>query len=320
MRLLFLILLLAVAAVAQSPNPPNQPPAPAQPSAIIAQLKGQALGKSPQGKFTPASLSPLVPGTLLKLAPGATVEIRFLGDGHHETYTGPCIVGIGAKKGTNVQGPAPATSTPLPTLGLRPEGLLPPPSPQPSGTELSLQLAADGNPQFSWTTDVAGPYSINVSDPPKAAAVWGAEVAGTSAEYGGPPLNKDDTYVWSLSANGKQLGAMKFALPTPKTLENLGAAQAQVDTSNQASHNALLAAAYEQNGLIQPAIICSRKALEQAPDDPSYMRRLGTMLGQAKQYADAHYYEEQARFAEDNLAPLVPDEGFYDMYWDYYGY
>lgn len=318
MRHLFLIILLAVAALAQTP--PTPAPSPAQPSAIIAQLQGQALGKSPQGKFRPASLMPLVPGTLLKLAPGSKVEIRFLGDGHHELYTGPCIVGIGAKRGTNVQGPAAVTSNPLPTLTLRPEGLLPAPSPQPSGTSLSLQLASDGSPQFSWTTDVAGPYSINVSDPPAVAAVWGAEVAGTSAEYGGPPLNKDDTYVWSLSANGKQLGAMKFALPTPKTLENLGAAKIVADTTNQASHNALLAEAYSQNGLVQDAVICSRKALDAAPDDPSYMRRVGTMLNQAQQYADAHYYEEQARFAEDSLAPLMPDEGFYDMYWDYYGY
>jgi len=317
MRLLILMLLLAVASAAQ---PPASSPGVAQPSAIIAQLQGQALGKSPQGRFTPASLSPLVPGTLLKLPAGSKVEIRFLADGHHESYTGPCIVGIGQKKGTNVQGPAGVNSSPLPTLSLRPGDLIPAPSPQPSGTELSLQLAPDGKPQFSWTTDAAGPYSINVSDPPKAAAVWGAEVAGNSAEYGGPALNPDDTYIWSLSANGKQLGAMKFALPTPKTLENLGAAKVQADAANQASHNALLAAAYEQNGLIQPAIICSRKAVEQAPDDPSYMRRLSTMLGQAKQYADSHYYEEQARFAEDNLAPLMPDEGFYDMYWDYYGY
>ncbi|MBI3928743.1 MAG: hypothetical protein HY319_24600 [Armatimonadetes bacterium] len=293
------------------------------PSAMITHLSGGAVVVSNGQKAPAQPTMPLMPRTLLDLRGGTQMTVVFFSDGHHEEYAGPCLVGIGKKQGKVLHGPDSARTVTVENSALvkaiDPAAL----TETPSGTGLSFQKGAGGNPVFSWKANQPGPYIVTVYKPAEGsqprAAVWSTEVAALSANYQGPTLDPDTTYVWNLKGAGIDLGSMQFRIHTDDTPELLTLAQSEATGMTQAdpgdtTPHVLLSTVYQQHGMSSQAVDALMPAVNAQPNETAFMQRLKGTFQQMGEEASAKKWEEAERYAEDNSPPdsIWGLDGYYD--------
>ena len=295
---LLLFLLLAGTAWAQTP------------SALISSLDGQALIITKDGKSSAAPLATLAPKTLLELRGGTTMTVVFFESDSIEQYTGPALIGIGAKRGKVFHGPDTArTVTAADSALVReidPAALV---HPEGSG-KLSARRVSEKT-ELSWTTDAPAPYQVSVVKPAqfgeRQTQIWSKEVSDKQVTYDGPKLDEKLTYYVEVAAGETTIGVSPFRVKGGKA-KGLSEAEAEAkdlklkDPHNTTSH-VLLSILYSQNGLNDKAVEALNQAIQAKPEEAAFQNRMKTMM------ADVN------KQAEDNTAYA---RGYYqavDQYW-----
>ena len=276
-----LTLLLATTAFAETP------------SALISSLDGQALIIPQDGKPPAAPLATLGPRTLLELRGGTTMTVVFFESDSIEQYTGPALIGVGAKRGKVFHGPETARKVTVadsalvreiePTALVHPEG---------SG-KLSARRVNDKT-EVSWTTDTAGPYQVSVIKPAqfgeRQTQVWSKDVETKQVVYDGPKLSDKLTYYVEVAAGENIIGVSPFRVSGGKA-KGLTEAEAEAksikleDPQNTTSH-VLLSILYSQNGLNDKAVDALNEAIQAQPEEAAFQSRMKTMMADVNKQAE----------------------------------
>lgn len=290
---LLLTLLLSAAASAQTP------------SALISSLDGQALVITKTSKAPAAPLATLAPKSLLELRGGTTMTVVFFESDSIEQYTGPALIGIGAKRGKVFHGPETARKVTKADSALvreiDPAALV---HPEGSG-KLSARRVNDQT-EISWTTDIAGPYQVNVVKPAqygeRQTQIWSKEVESKEVVYDGPKLSEKLTYYVEVDGKDSVVGVSPFRVKDGKA-KGLSEAEAEAknlkleDPHNTTSH-VLLSILYSQNGLNDKAVEALNKAIDAQPEEEAFMGRMKTMMADVNTQAEENtayarnYYED----------------------------
>ena len=262
---------------------------------MISSLDGQALLITKDGKTPAAPLATLGPRTLLELRGGATMTVVFFESDSIEQYTGPALIGVGAKRGKVFHGPETARKVTAansalvreiePTALVHPEG---------SG-KLSARRVNDKT-EVSWTTDVAGPYQVSVVKPAqfgeRQTQVWSKDVDTKQVVYDGPKLSDKLTYYVEVAAGENTIGVSPFRVSGGKA-KGLTEAEAEAkrikleDPHNTTSH-VLLSILYSQNGLNDKAVEALNEAIQAQPEEAAFESRIKTMMADVNKQAESN--------------------------------
>jgi len=290
---LLLTLFLSASALAQTP------------SALITSLDGQALIITKTSKDPAAPLGTVAPRSLLELRGGTTMTVVFFESDSIEQYTGPALIGIGAKRGKVFHGSETARKVTKADSALVRE-IDPAALVHPEGSGKLAARRVNDQTEISWVTDKAGPYRVNVIKPAqygeRQTQIWSKEVDSNQVVYDGPKLSEQLTYYVEVDGKDSVVGVSPFRVKGDRA-KGLSEAEAEAknlkleDPHNTTSH-VLLSILYSQNGLNDKAVKALNNAIDAQPEEEAFMGRMKTMMADVNTQAEENtayarnYYED----------------------------
>ncbi len=288
-------------------------PAP-RPVAMVTDLVGRATDAS--GPSELLIQSRLRPGDRLRLAAGSWARVVFLqgaAGGRLERLTGPCTVEVGAAGMRLLSGaatalvverqPVRAALVPGSNLGRMAGSVV-----RGSGNMIASTMrpaVEQGPPRFTFETLFQGPYTISVWDGDR--ELWSQQTEGTALDYGGPALNQDHTYVWTVRVADELQMRASFRLLSPQASQRLAEADALAREGLAAAPDdptpaVLMLTLYKEALLLEEAASWAAELARLRPDDPGLHDTLSDLL-----YSLGRY--EEARAEADRAAELYQKRG-----------
>lgn len=261
----------------------------------------------------------LEPNDIVELKAGAVAHFSFLKDGHITVAKGPVKLQV-EKAGAKLLSGTPPEKRRRDGRTIVPAGanlermagqLLFSKYPPKEGSPLcDFDHLWTINPVLSWTSGTP-PFKITVFDP-EGKAVWSATTNARSLPYAGPALTPDQNYTAEVSSKAPEqndtaeflseplMSSANFRIVSKATLDKISATERWVDDAlmkrpDDLTPLVVLMALYNENEMLEEAIVVARKGVKIRPNDPGINFALANLLGIVERHEEAGLFRQKGQ-------------------------